>query len=71
MFVVPRGLVHFQMNVGDETALIYTAFNSHLPGTVFVSSNLFGTRPSLPDDVLMKAFQVNKSVIDQINSKFG
>ncbi|KAG6410310.1 hypothetical protein SASPL_128368 [Salvia splendens] len=71
MFVVPRGLVHFQMNVGEESALIYTAFNSHLPGTVFVSSNLFGSRPSLPDDVLMKAFQVNKTVIDQINSKFG
>ncbi|KAJ6760602.1 GERMIN-LIKE PROTEIN SUBFAMILY T MEMBER 1-RELATED [Salix purpurea] len=32
MFVVPRGLVHFQLNVGEEKALLFTAFNSHLPG---------------------------------------
>ncbi|XP_057780711.1 germin-like protein 1-1 [Salvia miltiorrhiza] len=71
MFVIPRGLVHFQMNVGNETALIYAAFNSHLPGSVFVASNLFGARPPVPDDVLTKAFQVEQRLIAQIRSKFG
>ncbi|KAH6781551.1 RmlC-like cupins superfamily protein [Perilla frutescens var. hirtella] len=71
MFVIPRGLVHFQLNVGNEKALIYTAFNSHMPGAVIVSVNLFGSRPSVPNDVLTKAFLVNESVIDQIKSKFG
>lgn len=71
MFVIPRGLVHFQMNVGKEKALIFTAFNSHLPGAVVVSVNLFGSRPSVPNNVLTKAFQVEQSVIDQIKSKFG
>ncbi|XP_057780710.1 germin-like protein subfamily T member 2 [Salvia miltiorrhiza] len=70
MFVIPRGLVHFQMNVGEEKALIYTAFNSHLPGAVVVSPTLFGARPSVPNDVLTKTFQVDQSVVDQIKSKF-
>lgn len=71
MFVIPRGLVHFQMNVGKDKALIFTAFNSHFPGAVVVPINLFGSRPPVPNDVLTKAFQVDQSVVDQIRSKFG
>ncbi|KAI3464017.1 hypothetical protein Pfo_020680 [Paulownia fortunei] len=71
MFVIPRGLVHFQLNVGQEKALIFTAFNSHLPGALVVPLNLFASRPSVPDDVLTKAFQVEQTVIDEIKSKFG
>ncbi|PIM97756.1 hypothetical protein CDL12_29771 [Handroanthus impetiginosus] len=71
MFVAPRGLMHFQLNVGEEKALIFTAFNSHLPGAAWPSLNLFGSNPPVPDDVLTKAFQVDKSVVDLIKSKFG
>ncbi|KAL3528283.1 hypothetical protein ACH5RR_007605 [Cinchona calisaya] len=71
MFVVPRGLVHFQQNVGEGKALIFTAFNSHFPGSVLLATNLFGSKPSIPDDVLAKAFQVENSIIDGIKSKFG
>ncbi|XP_022864526.1 germin-like protein subfamily T member 2 [Olea europaea var. sylvestris] len=71
MFVIPKGLVHFQMNVGEEKALIFTAFNSHLPGYVVAPRSLFASKPSVPDDVLAKAFQVEKTVIDEIKSKFG
>ncbi|KAL3655341.1 hypothetical protein CASFOL_001127 [Castilleja foliolosa] len=70
MFVAPRGLVHYQMNVGKEEAFIITAFNSQLPGAVVVSMSLFGSKPSVNDDVLTKAFHVNKSVVDEIKSKF-
>ncbi|CAI9754627.1 unnamed protein product [Fraxinus pennsylvanica] len=71
MFVIPKGLIHFQMNIGEEKALIFTAFNSHLPGAVVVPLNLFLSKPSVPDDVLKKAFQVEKTVIDEIKSKLG
>ncbi|KAL6549351.1 hypothetical protein OROHE_008468 [Orobanche hederae] len=71
MFVVPKGMVHFQMNVGINKALIVTAFNSQLPGVVVVSTNLFGSKPSIGNDVLTKAFQVEKSVVDEIKSKFS
>ncbi|KAE9467334.1 hypothetical protein C3L33_00771, partial [Rhododendron williamsianum] len=71
MFVVPKGLVHFQMNVGEGKALIFTAFNSELPGAVVLPLTLFGSKPSVPIDVLTKAFQVDEDVVNGIKSKFG
>lgn len=71
MFVIPRGLVHFQINVGKEKALIITAFNSQLPGVAIVPLNLFASTPAVPDYVLSKAFQVGSEVIDEIKSKFA
>lgn len=71
MFVVPRGLVHFQWNVGKGQALLFAAFNSHLPGSVIVPNTLFAASPSLPVEVLTKAFQVEDKVINDIKSKFS
>ncbi|KAK4735344.1 hypothetical protein R3W88_009605 [Solanum pinnatisectum] len=71
MFVVPRGLVHFQMNVGKEKAMTITAFNSHLPGAVVLPTTLFTSKPPIPDEVLTKAFKIDASVIDGIKAKLG
>lgn len=74
VFVIPRGLVHFQMNVGVDKVLVFTAFNSHMPGTVQIARNLFtssNSSSSVPDQVLMKAFQVNQTVIDEIRSNLS
>ncbi|XP_010934315.2 germin-like protein 3-8 [Elaeis guineensis] len=70
-FVIPRGLVHFQYNVGKEKALVITAFNSQLPGVVLAPVSLFGSNPAIPSDVLAKAFQVDQQVVNLIKSKFG
>ncbi|KAJ4712215.1 Germin [Melia azedarach] len=71
MFVIPRGLVHFQLNVGKGKALAFTAFNSHLPGAVVVPTTLFASPPAIPNQVLAKAFQVDNDLINTIKSKFG
>ncbi|KAJ8748060.1 hypothetical protein K2173_012639 [Erythroxylum novogranatense] len=71
MFVVPRGLVHFQINVGKGKALLFTAFNSQLPGSAVAATTLFASKPSIPNEVLTKAFQVDDDVIKNIKSKFG
>lgn len=71
VFVIPKGLVHFQMNVGEEKVLVFTAFNSQMPGTIQISKNLFGSAPSVPDQILAEAFQVNETLVDQIKSKFA
>lgn len=71
MFVIPRGLVHFQMNVGKNKALLFTAFNSHLPGAVVLPLTLFNSKPSIPVEVLTKAFQVDAHVVNAIKAKFG
>ncbi|KAJ9140390.1 hypothetical protein P3X46_031044 [Hevea brasiliensis] len=71
MFVVPRGLVHFQLNVGEEKALLFTAFNSHFPGSAVAPTTLFASTPPIPNQVLTKAFQVGEDTIKTIKSKFG
>lgn len=68
MFVVPPGLIHFQMNVGKGRALAFTAFNSQLPG-VAASSSIFNSTPPIPNKVLTKAFHVTDDVINIIKSK--
>ncbi|GLT54065.1 hypothetical protein SLA2020_272970 [Shorea laevis] len=71
LFIIPRGLVHFQRNVGQGKAHFFTSFNSQLPGIAFVPLNLFGTIPSIPNDVLTKSFQVGDDVVNSIKSKFA
>lgn len=71
MFVVPKGLVHFQKNVGKGKALIYTAFNSHLPGAAILATTLFGATPAIPNDVLTQAFQVEEEVVNEMKAKFS
>ncbi|KAJ3705494.1 hypothetical protein LUZ61_009199 [Rhynchospora tenuis] len=70
-FVIPKGLFHFQFNVGNSTATAITLFNSQLPGVVSAPLGLFGAKPAIPMDVLTKTFQVNSSIISVLESNFG
>uniref|UniRef100_A0A0E0GR54 Germin-like protein n=1 Tax=Oryza nivara TaxID=4536 RepID=A0A0E0GR54_ORYNI len=70
VFVFPRGLVHFQRNSGNTSALAIAAFNSQLPGTQSIADTLFGAAPPLPSDTLARAFQVDGGMVESIKSKF-
>ncbi|RZC59028.1 hypothetical protein C5167_006335 [Papaver somniferum] len=71
MFVIPKGLVHFQKNVGRGKAVTITSFNSQLHGAAQLPATLFASNPAIPDDILAKNFQVDETVITSIKSKFG
>ncbi|RZC59029.1 hypothetical protein C5167_006336 [Papaver somniferum] len=71
MFVIPKGLVHFQKNVGRGKAVTITSFNSQLPGAAVLPATIFASNPAIPNDVLAKNFQVDETVITSIKSKFG
>lgn len=70
VFVFPRGLVHFQQNIGSSPAVAITAFNSQLPGAQVLSVSLFGSNPPVPEGVLTKAFQIGHREVKKISSKF-
>ncbi|VVA91828.1 unnamed protein product [Arabis nemorensis] len=70
MFVVPRGLVHFQFNVGKGKARLITVFNSQLPGAVILPNTLFGSNPAIPNAVLTKTFRIDDVTVNNIKSKF-
>ncbi|KAF9606781.1 hypothetical protein IFM89_028157 [Coptis chinensis] len=69
-FVFPMGLIHFQRNVGYGNAIGMAAFGSQNPGAVTIANAVFGSNLPIPSEVLTTAFQVNKSVVDFLQTKF-
>ncbi|PWA79615.1 germin [Artemisia annua] len=70
VFVFPEGLIHFQQNVGNGYAVAITALSSQNPGVITIANAVFGSNPDISDDIFARAFQVDKKVIDEIQSKF-
>ncbi|XP_044983975.1 oxalate oxidase 1-like [Hordeum vulgare subsp. vulgare] len=70
-FLIPRGLMHFQFNVGKTEAYMVVAFNSQNPGIVFVPLSLFGSNPPIPTPVLTRALRVDAEVVELLKSRFA
>lgn len=70
VFVFPKGLVHFQFNYGTSNAVALAALSSQNPGVITVANAVFGSKPSISDDILAKAFQVEKKTVDWIQARF-
>ncbi|GJN21090.1 hypothetical protein PR202_gb08538 [Eleusine coracana subsp. coracana] len=51
-------------------AVALAALSSQNPGVITVANAVFGSEPSISDDVLAKAFQVDKNTIDRIQAQF-
>ncbi|KAK2649582.1 hypothetical protein Ddye_017071 [Dipteronia dyeriana] len=52
------------------SSVAMAAFNSQNPGLIGISSAVFGSNPPIASDVLAKAFQVDKEIVEQIQLKF-
>jgi quercetin dioxygenase-like cupin family protein len=70
VFVFPIGLIHFQINVGRTKAVAISGLSSQNPGTITVANALFGSDSSIDPNVLQKAFQLKKDVIDYLLDRF-
>lgn len=70
VFVFPVGMVHYQRNFGNVSAVSLSGLSSQNPGIITVANTVFGSNPDIGDDILANAFQVDKSVVDQIQAKF-
>ncbi|KAK7345347.1 hypothetical protein VNO77_15950 [Canavalia gladiata] len=68
VMVLPRGLVHFMMNVGDEPATLFGSFNSQNPGIQKIPSAVFGS--GIDEDLLQKAFGLSSKQIGTMRKKF-
>lgn len=67
MFIVPKGLVHFQYNVDAQNqALAISAFESASAGTVSLPTTLFTT--SIDDIILAKAFKNDVATIQALKA---
>uniref|UniRef100_A0A6N2LHR4 Cupin type-1 domain-containing protein n=1 Tax=Salix viminalis TaxID=40686 RepID=A0A6N2LHR4_SALVM len=45
-----------QRNGGQESAFLISSLSSQNPGGLLVANTLFGSSPSIPNDILAKAF---------------
>ncbi|KAM7523210.1 hypothetical protein LguiA_013112 [Lonicera macranthoides] len=69
VFVFPEGLIHFQLNVGKTNAVAIAGLSSQNPGVITIANAVFGSNPPISPDVLTKAFQVDKKVIDYLQQQ--
>ncbi|KAB2058803.1 hypothetical protein ES319_A11G259000v1 [Gossypium barbadense] len=70
VFVFPIGVIHFQFNVGKTNAVAFAALSSQNPGVITVANAVFGSNPPINPDVLVKAVQLDKNVVKNLQSKF-
>ncbi|KAJ3679325.1 hypothetical protein LUZ60_017336 [Juncus effusus] len=70
VFVFPQGLIHFQYNQGQCNAVAISGLSSQNPGLVVVASAVFGADPPISDDVLAKAFMLEKNTVDWLQAQF-
>nr|XP_015903009.1 germin-like protein subfamily 1 member 14 [Ziziphus jujuba var. spinosa] len=70
VFVFPVGLIHFQFNRGHSNAVAFAGLSSQNAGVITIANSVFGSDPRINPDVLTKAFQVDKNIIDYLQKQF-
>ncbi|XP_049397829.1 germin-like protein subfamily 1 member 13 [Solanum stenotomum] len=71
VFVFPRGLIHFQYNVGDTKTVVFGNFNSQNSGIVTFPSSIITSQPLIVDDIIALGVQLNKTEIAELRKKFS
>ncbi|XP_021652629.1 germin-like protein subfamily 1 member 17 [Hevea brasiliensis] len=70
VFVFPIGLIHFQFNIGNTNAVAIAGLSSQNPGVITIANAVFGSNPPINPDVLAKAFQLDKNVVNYLEKQF-
>ena len=70
VFVFSIGLIHFQFNVGKTNAIALASLSSQNLGVITIANAVFGSNPPINPDVLAKAFQLDKNVIEYLQKVF-
>ncbi|GKV51121.1 hypothetical protein SLEP1_g57795 [Rubroshorea leprosula] len=70
LFVFPIGLIHFQLNIGNTPAVAISSLSSQFPEVITIANSLFGSKPLINPDVLAEAFMLDKTVVQNLESKF-
>lgn len=72
VFIFPQALIHFEANIGKIPAVALSAFSSQNPGVVTTAAAVFGAEPPILVDVLVRSFQLDPQVVEELQSRtFG
>ncbi|XP_006286228.2 germin-like protein subfamily 1 member 20 [Capsella rubella] len=70
VFVFPIGMIHFQINLGKVPAVAFAGLSSQNAGVITIANAVFGSYPQVYPDLLAKAFQLDESVVRELQAKF-
>ena len=70
VFVFPIGLIHFQFNLGHTPAVAFAGLSSQNPGVITIANAVFGSTPPINSDILSRAFQLDKNIVELLQKKF-
>lgn len=68
LFVFPKGLVHFELNVGDGPATGFGFLSSQNPGSLQIAPALF--IPNIRVEILEQGFRIDEQTVETIKAKF-
>ncbi|XP_038700162.1 germin-like protein subfamily 1 member 17 [Tripterygium wilfordii] len=71
VFVFPIGMIHFQLNIGKTPAVAFAGLSSQNFGVITIADTIFGSDPLINPDVLTKAFQLDKNIVEDLQKKFS
>ncbi|PKI43037.1 hypothetical protein CRG98_036516 [Punica granatum] len=63
VYVFPKGMIHFQLNVGKTKAVAVAGLSSQNPGVITIANALFNTNPPINPEVLAIAFQLDEHLV--------
>ncbi|XP_024531881.1 germin-like protein 1-3 isoform X2 [Selaginella moellendorffii] len=69
VMIFPRGLIHWQLNVGNTTAMAVVTLDSQSPGIQLIASSMFGS--DILDEVLIKTFFIDENAVRQLKATFS
>ncbi|XP_062083250.1 germin-like protein subfamily 1 member 20 [Humulus lupulus] len=70
VFVFPIGMIHFQFNPEHTPAVAFAGLSSQNAGVITIANTVFGSNPAINPNILARAFQVDKNVINYLQKQF-
>ncbi|RCV31403.1 hypothetical protein SETIT_6G174100v2 [Setaria italica] len=69
LMVFPQGLLHFQYNLGNDTAVALSSYSSANPGLMILDFALFAN--NLPSDIVSKLTVLDELEVKKLKALFG
>ncbi|XP_066353349.1 germin-like protein 8-14 [Miscanthus floridulus] len=69
LMVFPQGLLHFQYNLGNDTAVALSSYSSANPGLMILDFALFAN--NLPSDIVSKVTVLDELEVRKLKALFG
>ncbi|THU50816.1 hypothetical protein C4D60_Mb06t24320 [Musa balbisiana] len=63
-------LCSHEFNYSTKKAVALSCLSSQNAGVITIANSVFGSKPAISDNILAKAFQMDKKTIDRIQAHF-